>query len=401
MVKIAIGFITSKIIAVFVGPNGMALIGNLRNFLTSVEGVATLGFQNGIIKYVAEKENDEKELHHFLSSVLFCLLAVTVLLSILIYCFSGFLNIEIFGIKNNYQSVFKAFGIGLPWYIASLFLMSVLSGLGKFKKVIYINIFGNIVGFLASAILIYYFRTYGALLAVVLSPSLLFLVTVFFIGRQINFSLLSLTFFRFSNLKPLSEYSLMALVSLVIGPLVFLAIRKNVIVQLGLEQAGFWEAMNRISSYYLLFLTSVITIYFFPKLSKAANKKETREIFHNYYKWIVPVFLVALIVLYFLRDFVIHLLFTKTFLPVSGLFFWQLLGDFFKACSLILGYQFFAKKLTAAFIITELFSLSVMWISSKCLVPVFNIEGIVMAHALTYLIYLIVLCMYFRKSIWE
>jgi PST family polysaccharide transporter len=70
-----------------------------------------------------------------------------------------------------------------------------------------------------------------------------------------------------------------------------------------------------------------------------------------------------------------------------------------KMASWILGYQFFAKKLTTAFIVTELFSLSITYFSSVFLVKVFGIEGVVMAHALTYLVYLLVLGVYFRKSL--
>ena len=59
ILKIAIGVITSKVLAVFIGPSGLALTGNLKNFLTSVESIATLGFQNGIVKYVVDAKNDE------------------------------------------------------------------------------------------------------------------------------------------------------------------------------------------------------------------------------------------------------------------------------------------------------------------------------------------------------
>ncbi|MFD0779180.1 hypothetical protein ACFQZF_12530 [Flavobacterium myungsuense] len=93
------------------------------------------------------------------------------------------------------------------------------------------------------------------------------------------------------------------------------------------------------------------------------------------------------------------MLFTDAFLPVTALFFWQLMGDTLKAASLILGYQFFAKKLTVAFIIAELISLSVMFVSSNYLIGLFQIEGIVMAHTITYFIYLTVLVLYFRKTL--
>jgi PST family polysaccharide transporter len=114
---------------------------------------------------------------------------------------------------------------------------------------------------------------------------------------------------------------------------------------------------------------------------------------------ILPVFIIGLTVIYFLRVFIVSLLFTNAFLPVTTLFFWQLLGDVLKVASLILGYQFFAKKLTAAFIISELFSLIVLYFSSLYFINEFGIQGIVMAQAFDNFIYLLVLCVYFRKSL--
>ena len=63
-------FIYCKVIAIFVGPSGMALLGNLRNFLTSTEAFATLGFENGVVKYVAEHKKEEQKLQQTLSTIL-------------------------------------------------------------------------------------------------------------------------------------------------------------------------------------------------------------------------------------------------------------------------------------------------------------------------------------------
>ena len=400
LIRIAIGFVTSKVIAVYVGPAGMALVGNLRNFITSIESAATLGFQNGIVKYIAEYEANHDELKRFLFTVISVLLVVTFVLSGLLYFFAESLNDTIFGDNYKYDSVFRAFAIGLPWYIASIVLVSILNGFGKFRKVIYINILGNILGLAVSVLLIYYYRTYGALLAVIVAPSLLFFISVFFIHREIPFSgMFSRMNFRFSILSNLSEYSLMALASSLVGPLVLLSIRTHVIDVLGIDEAGYWEAMTRISSYYLLFLTTILGVYFLPQLSKAANDKETGAIFRKYYKYIMPIFIAGLIAIYFLRNVIIYVLFTTEFLPVSELFFWQLLGDVFKAASLILGYQFFARKLTVAFIITEISSLLIQWILSRLLVESLGIEGVVMAYAFTYIVYSLVLAVYFRKPL--
>ncbi len=182
LIKIAAGFATSKVIAVFVGPSGMALVGNLRNFITSVENFGMLGFQNGIIKYVSEYENDEIRLKRLLSTIFISILAATLLLSCLLFFFSTHLNNEIFGFNFRYKSIFIAFALSFPWYMASLFLVTVLNGFGAFRNVIRINIYGNLLGLSLSLLLIYYYHTLGALLSVILAPSLLFFIAVFHVN---------------------------------------------------------------------------------------------------------------------------------------------------------------------------------------------------------------------------
>lgn len=399
-IKIAIGFITSKVIAIFVGPSGMALVGNLRNFLTSTEAFATFGLENGVVKYVAEHKKEEQKLQQTLSTIFISVISLCALLCLILFFFSNYLNVTIFGAAFRYVFVFKALAIALPFYIGNIFLVATINGLGEYRKVIFINIIGSCIGLLVSVLLIWYWHTEGALLSIILTPSLLFLVSFLSINKEIK--LLKIVHFKFYNpsfLKSLSSYSLMALVSAVFGPIVLLAIRKNIILQLGIEQAGFWEAMTRISSYSFLFITSLIGIYFLPKLALAKDNQETKLLFWEYYKGILPLFMTGMVGMYFLREFIVQILFTRAFIPVSKLFFWQLLGDVFKAASFILGYQFYAKKLTKAFVFFELFSLTVLYFSSIYCMNLFNIEGVVMAYAFTYAVYFASLSVYFRKCL--
>ncbi|MDP5200122.1 O-antigen translocase [Flavobacterium sp. DG2-3] len=398
--KIGIGLITSKILAVFVGPSGMALVGNLRNFLTSLENISSLGFQNGIVKYTAENEKNKIEIQKIVSTVFISLLFVAFLLSGILFFTASYWNQKIFGNNIEYLIVFKVLALVLPTYGLSIFLIAVINGLGKFQKVIWINIIGNIIGLLTSIFLILQFKTSGALFAIVIAPALLFFATFYLVQREIQFlQIIKLDSFDIKILKNLSSYSLMALVSSVFGPFVFLAIRNHIIQNLGMEQAGNWESMTRISSYYLMFVSTIVSVYFLPKLSKTQSDLETKNILLQYYKFILPIFGIALTLIYFMRFFIVRLLFTKDFLPVTDLFFWQLLGDIFKVCALILGYQFFAKKKTSAFILTELFSFAVLYFFSLYFIKIYGIEGVVIGYALENFIYLFVLCVYFKKSL--
>ena len=398
--KIGIGLITSKILAIFVGPGGMALVGNLRNFLTSLESISILGFQNGIVKYIAENQKNEEELKKIIATVFISLICVALVLSGVLYFFASFWNDKILEHNADNTLVFRVLALALPWYTVSVFLLSVLNGLSKFTKVIWVNITGNLIGLLVSLVMILKLQTLGALLAIVITPSLLFFVTFYFVQKEIQFlKIIRLQLYDFNIIKNLLPYSLMALVSSVLGPIVLLAVRNNLIEKLGLDQAGFWETMTRISSYYLLFVSTILTVYFLPKLSKAQDNDQTKSIFWQFYKTILPVFCFGLLVIYFSRYFIIQLLFTKEFLPVTSLFFWQLIGDVFKVAALILGYQFFAKKLTKAFIISELFSLGTLYFLSLLFVNYYGIEGMVMAQALDNFLYFVVLAVYFRKSL--
>ncbi|HEX8018256.1 MAG TPA: O-antigen translocase, partial [Flavobacterium sp.] len=297
LLKIGIGLITSKLLAVFIGPSGMALVGNLRNFSSSLESIATLGFTNGIVKYAAEDKDDIGKLQKLISTAFISLLAVTLIFSFVLFFFAAFWNKHIFGHHFEYQIVFKAVALVLPWYAISVFLLSIINGLGKFKQVIWINIIGNAIGLMVSFYLILNFKTLGALLSIVISPALLFFVTFYVINKEFNIlSTIRFRYFDFQVINNLSSYSLMALVSSVLGPLVYLVIRKNVIEIVGLEQAGFWETITRISTYYMMFITTILTVYFFPKLASSKSNQDTKKIFWNFYKNILPIFAVALVI---------------------------------------------------------------------------------------------------------
>lgn len=399
LLKIMVGFVTSKVIAVFIGPAGMALVGNFRNFITAVENLGILGFQNGIIKYVADYHSQEEKQRSFLATVTLTILLVASALSILLFCTATYWNNSLFGAAFQYSIIFKALALCLPWYIGSVFLTAVLNGFEAYGKVIKVNIIGNLIGLFLSVALVYYYKEFGALLAIVLAPVFVFVITLYYLYNQLDYFRISFSNYNVDFLRNLSEYSLMALVSAVVGPIVMLSLRNTIIHTLSYEAAGYWEALTRISSYYFLFLSTILTVYYLPKLSKSESVAATKSLFWSYFKGIVPFFLIGLVVLYVLRGYLIPVLFTDAFLPVSELFFWQFVGDAFKAMAFILGYQFFAKKLTKAFIVTELFSFAVLWLSGQYLLGVFGIEGIAMANAVTYGVYLITLSVYFRKQL--
>ncbi len=400
LVKIGVGVVSSKVMAVFVGPSGLALVGNFRNFITSIEALSTLGLQNGVVKYVVDTKDDEAALKKVLVTVFVSLAAMVLLISASLVVFAQVWSSWLFGSNSDFSTIFLALALALPWYAASILLVSVLNGLGQFQQVIRVNLWGNFLGLLVSLVLVWQLHTQGALLSLVIPPALLFVVVFYYLNQKIHFAdLLSWQAFDRKLLWQLSSYSLMALVATVLGPLVYVQVRNLVIGQLGLVQAGYWEAMTRISSYYFLFIATLLSVYFLPKLSQAKTNKATQQVFFSYYKLVLPLFVLGLFILYLGRNFWVPLLFSKAFSPVTDLFLWQMVGDVFKAASLILGYQFFAKKMTVSFILCELASLGAFYVCTLICLPRFQLQGVVMAQAMAYVGYFFLLVWVFRKQL--
>src|SRR4051812_17943671 len=68
-IKLASGLVINKIIAVYIGPAGIALIGQFQNFLDVIITIGNGAINSGVTKYVAEyNESDEKKRNGVISA---------------------------------------------------------------------------------------------------------------------------------------------------------------------------------------------------------------------------------------------------------------------------------------------------------------------------------------------
>lgn len=400
LIRIVAGFLTSKAIAIYVGAEGMALIGNLRNFLSSMQSLSILGLYEGVVKYIAEFKNNTKELSKSLSTAFYAGFIATVLVSFTCYLQADAINNYLFSLHYDYAFAIRILALALPFFSLNMFSFSILNGFSKFRIIIVINIIGQILGLVITLFLIWQSRIDGALIAVAISESLIFLITLVGIVNQRSLMpLIKVKSISVKFIKRYSSYSIMALFSAILLPLVALAVRTYIIENVGLKEAGFWEAMTRISKYYLMFISTLLSLYILPRFSEIDTIKEFREEVFNFYKTIIPIFGAGLLVIYLLRSPIVSLVLSKEFEPVEGLFFWQLLGDFIKVLSTVIAYQFLAKKMFWHYIITEAFSVIILYVSSVYFIDLFGVKGVVIAHFVNYVLYFAVILLIFYSSL--
>ena len=398
--RIIAGVLTSKAIAVFIGADGLALIGNLRNFISSMQSFAVLGLYKAMVKRIGKVKNDVSELSKTISTTYYIGFISTIILSFICYYNATSINDFLFSGNYNFTYVIEILGIALPFYSLNMFAFAILNGFSKFRMLLVINIISQVFGLLVTLLLIWQDQINGALVAAVITPSLAFLITLVGIANQRNLmGIIKLSNVDFTLLKSMSSYMLMAVVTAIALPLVYILIRNYIIDNVGIKEAGYWQAMNRISDYYLMFVNSLLALYILPRFNEIEGKKAFRDEVFGFYKAVIPVFLIGLILIYVLRIYIIKVVFTDEFLPAATLFAWQLIGDFIKVLSTVIVYNFLAKRMFWHFIILEVFFFVILYVTSVYLIDSYGVKGAVMGHCATYIMYYAIVLLIFGSSL--
>lgn len=398
VIRVISGFVINKVIAMYVGPSGLAVVGQLQNFMSIITTFSNGAITQGVVKYTAEYQTIEQKQKIFSSSIIISLVC-SLIISILLFGFSEYLS-ELILKDIQYSSVFVVFGLTVFLFALNTVLMSILNGQKEIKKYVLVNIAGSIFSLFFTSFLIMQLNLMGALYALVVNQSVIFFVTLGFVVKS---SWFKLEYFKQGldkeSLSKLSKYSLMAITSALTVPVSHLIVRNYIGENLSWDDAGYWQGIWYISTMYLMVITTSLSVYYLPKLSEIQDKAELKkEIFHGY-KIIMPIVLVMSLVIFLLKEYVILIAFSDKFMPMMELFAWQLIGDVIKIASWLLGYITLAKAMTKTYISLEIFGSLSFVLLSIYFVDNYGLVGITYAYALNYFLYMFVMIYIFRKVV--
>ena len=288
LVRIISGFISVKVVAVLIGASGVALVGAFSNFVSIILTGANGAINNGIVKYASEYKDDEVQTQRLYSTTLRISIICSAIVGISIILFSTFFSNIIFN-EPNYKDIVRILGCTIIFYSFNSLLISILNGRGQINLFTIINLVSTIVGLIITIVLSYYFSVKGALLALILSQTIIFFITFFSLLKE---KWMSWEYFNGkvdkTIIRNLSRYSLMAVVTALTVPVSQIIVRNIITVHLGLDKAGVWQGMMRVSEGYLMIVNTALVTYFLPKLSKIDTKEELFSEIKKGYIFILP-----------------------------------------------------------------------------------------------------------------
>ena len=391
--------ISTKIVAVYLGTNGMFLMGQLKDFLRLGNTIGSFGIENGIVKYVSEYESEKTKLSDIIGTSFKINFASALIFSALILVFknqiSDFLQINF---SENFYFLILIFSI-ISASIHTCFL-SIYNGLNKIKLYVLVNIFSNIVSAIILVFLVLEIEIIGAFYALAINQifSLLINIIFFFIYKPFEIEWIFKQFV-YDNLKKLSSFSVMA----VVGPTCLIIstfiVRDFIFTEFGSDYAGSWEAMWRISAIYLLFLITTFKFYLIPTFSKLNNNELKKEVF-KIWKVVIPIIIIITAGVYITKDLIINILLSEEFMLINTIIFFHLLGDVIKINCWVLGNIMISKADTKSFIFFQI-EWSVVFVTLTYLfISKYGFVGVSISYFITYIIHFSLLNLYFRKLLW-
>lgn len=341
-----------KEIALSQGPEGLGLLGNYMNLVTIASNLAGGGITTGIIKYISEyKSSIYRQLDFAGSALIYTIITCLMTLVLGLLCV-GPITKFVF-LTQPFHFYIILFFISQIFAGFNNFTYGLLNGYQKTSHYAFLMIAGNIIGFLFAYYAIKNLGVMGAILSIlspILGPSV----------ATLMYSLLNryIVFIRFSRVYEdslkLSQYSAMLIFSTICFPLVEMYVRNKIIIDLGINEAGIWQAINKLSTAYLSFYIYFLSFYLIPIISAERNLEKIYQEVVKMIGFISFIFLMMVIVYQFLSDSIILFIFSKDFLGIRHLFLLQLLGDYFRVITWVVGFIVIAKAFTKTYIIGEL-----------------------------------------------
>lgn len=387
----------NKVLATVIGPSGYALVGQAQNFASMALSLSSGLIQSGIIKYTAQFSLDQETREMYLRVSLRVTLTSALVFGCLFIVFRRQLALVVLH-DQSLSPYFLVLSVCFPFMSLAALQIALMNGMKDVVGFVKVSIVSSIVGTSAGVFLAIHFGLMGALAALLLNQALVFVVASPVIVKRgwISRKVLTGALDRVPVLN-LAKFAAMAFTSAIMVPGSHMIVREHLISQFGLEAAGHWQAVWKISEIYLSVATATLSFYYLPKISEARSLSELRGEIRMGYRLVLPLAALMAVFIYAFRYQIILVLFSDAFVPMERLFLWQLVGDVVKIGSFVLGMVVVGRAMTKLFIASEI----LFTVSFVCLVfmltSVFGLKGVTIAFAVNYLAYWIFTGLALRK----
>jgi PST family polysaccharide transporter len=390
--------LTTKIFAVILGPNGIGLLAQLRQFVQLTNVLSVMGGQTPLVQGVASRPDEQRDAFKVMVGIFFA--ASTLLLALTVLIFSHPIAAYVFGESMEWGGIVRLLAVAIIFGTLSSYFSGILNGHRLIGRLAVIAMAGPAV----NAMLAYpvsilvgkgYVMTFAWLF--IASSVVSALLAVFFCWREKLLPHLRLAF-QWNDAK---DFFLLAGVLLVSGVLAsggLLLVRSTVAGSMGLAAAGHFDAAWSICMTYIMLVLGALGSYYMPTLIAIRDIQARREEIERTLRFVLMFVTPLIVFMVLFKPLILSLLYSDEFMPALPVIQWMLLGDFFKASAWVLAMPMLSFAEKRIFLVTEIVWSAAFAVGASLAVHItHNIEAVGIAFLMNYASYFLFTLWYARS----
>lgn len=398
ILKLLMSVISNKVVAIFVGASGLALIGQLSSFISITLLVSSGGFNQGLTKYVSEYKANERQISSFVRTSFLATIITSIVSSIVVLILAKYLSKLIF-FSETYSSILIIFAFSLVFYNINNLFLAIINGYQAYKSFFKVSLLITLIGVIFTISLVYFFSLYGALLSMVTSQAIVMPLTYLLIKKYGWIKYFFKGIFEQEKLMKLLRYTSITILGAIMWPIVHIWIRTYVINNISSEEAGLWEAVGKINDYIVRVALGAISVYLLPRFAELSKMSLLKKELLNAYKVLLPLLVMSFGIIYVFREYVILILYTKEFLKAGDYLLLQMVGTLFWMMKLVPMNLLLSKGFTSIYLKLEIGFCFLYLILSYLLIPKYGIQGIQASFAAYNLLYFAITIWFVSKRL--
>lgn len=392
VINILIGFIRTKIIAILLGTTGVGLIGMYQTIIDMIKSIAVLGLDTSGIRDIATANStgNKKMINESVSILRKWMSSLSIFAALICILFAYPIALWSFNKEEADSQTFAiaALSISILFVILGISRTVVLQGLRKIPEMVKSNVLGNLVGLFASIPLYYFWGTKGIVPSLILGSIIIFLSTTYF-SRKIEVEDVHISLKNaYKKGGSMFKMGIFIVMSSIFETASVFVVRAFISKQAIGDELGIFTASWTITNVYLALILRSMGSDFYPRLcGVASNKIQTRRLVDEQTLMILIISSPLIVGMLLAADFIIPILYTSSFVDVSGILRWQVFATFFKVISWPLGFILLARGKGLMHLFTNLFFIFIYLGIGAFLFSEIRLSGLGISFFIAYIAY--------------
>jgi PST family polysaccharide transporter len=393
VVVIFLKIISSKAVALILGPTGTGLIGALQSSTTMLQTVSSLGINNSAVRDIAQansKDNSE-QLSITIRSLRKAVIFTGLLGLILTFSFAGLLSQFTFG-SQEYTLEIRILSVAVFFNLIQGGQTALIQGMRRIKDLAKMSIFSALLVTLVSLPVLYTYELDGVVYFLLTISIGQYLVSSYF-ARKIKIKDLKVSWLQaYEESKAMINLGFSFMGGALAGVLGAYLVRVMIIRDLSLADAGIYQAAFAISGLYIGIILKAMGKDFYPRLTGVAfQSKEEIQLINEQTQVGMLLAAPGLMFTLALAPIGIELLYSAEYLEAYPVLQWMILGVFLRTISWPMGFLFVARAKGVVFFWTEIISWTLQIVLVYFGLQFFGLVGTGVAFFILYIFYTIMM----------